>query len=128
MEVDPIRAINNLRKSYELEDTEELRKVLVRHPKLTEFALNAAQLFAETFGQDISLRLEVLSDPDITDEPMLFAWIRTGIGVSEALRKINLLEEEWFLDEYKVGGSSISMSHGKSFRWADYISLADETK
>ena len=60
--------------------------------------LEAAEVLAERFGRRTLLSQEVTRDPE-SDESELFAYANVDLPIKDALIRLRLFDERWFLDQ-----------------------------
>jgi hypothetical protein len=91
--------LSKLDEMYLLRNTTTVRRFLQTYPRLIDVLLEAQSHLAKHFGPDPQVALEVVSDPEADDAKQLFAYIRTSLPVEAALARLDMLDEEWFLDQ-----------------------------
>lgn len=70
---------------------------LEEHPYLCPLLFEAYDRIQEHFGPRPQVTLEVVTDPEATDDRMLYAFIATRLPPEEALEKLDQFDEEWWL-------------------------------
>ncbi len=76
-----------------------VRRFIQAHPDLVDIVVEAHSQVQKHFGPGTRIALEVVRDPDAQDAEQLFAYIQTALPVDEALKRLDQLDEEWFLDQ-----------------------------
>jgi hypothetical protein len=84
---------------YLLRNAIAVHRFLQAYPRLIDVLWEAQLHLAKHFGPDPQVALEVVSDPEANGAKQLFAYIRTTLPVEAALAQLDLLDEEWFLDQ-----------------------------
>jgi hypothetical protein len=84
---------------YLLRNATAVHRFLQAYPRLIDVLREAQLHLAKHFGPDPQVALEVVSDPEVDDSKQLFAYICTSLPVDAALAQLDLLDEEWFLDQ-----------------------------
>ncbi len=88
-----------LEEIYLFREATAVRRFLQTHTRLIDVLLEAQPHLAKHFGPATQVALEVVSDPEANGAKQLFAYIRTTLPVEAALAQLDLLDEEWFLDQ-----------------------------
>lgn len=84
---------------YSVRDASKVYRFLQEHDELVGFLLEAYPQIEKHFGPAPQVKLQVISDPEGHGLEQLFAYIHTSLPVQEALSRLELLDEEWFLDQ-----------------------------
>jgi hypothetical protein len=84
---------------YTFRGAQEVSGFLHAHPFLAPLLLEAYNKIAKHYGPSPQVVLEVVTDPEATDDRELFVFIRTNLPPDEALSKLDQLDKEWWLDE-----------------------------
>jgi hypothetical protein len=87
---------------YQIEDWDSIGKFLIKNKDLISFLKEAAREIRKVFSDDTEIRLELIKDPEISDDIELFATILTDLSVEKALKKVNDIEDNWFLDKLEL--------------------------
>ena len=82
---------------YELKEKKEVINFLKKHPFLVSFLLEAQKKIRSYFQQE-KLILKVTYDPEIIDCVQLLLLISTNLVPDEALKKLELLDKDWWLE------------------------------
>ncbi len=88
-------------KVYSISNPKEVFRFLQEHPSLPEVVWEAAHVLRYIFGLDTPLELKLLRDPE-TGEEELFAFVHVDAPVEEALQKLDVFDDEWFLDKQGI--------------------------
>jgi len=86
-------------KLFDFARPQEVLRFLDEHTFLIPLLLEAYRKIAEVFGPASTVVLEVMTDPEAPDHRELFAFIRTSLPPDEALRKLDELDQGWWLNE-----------------------------
>lgn len=76
----------------------EVISFLWAHLFLVPLLLEAHGKIAECFGPAPEVVLEVVTDPEVENDRELFALVRTNLSPSEALYRLDRLDQEWWLE------------------------------
>lgn len=85
-------------KLYKLEDKNKIFEFLSQNRFMYNFLIEARQEIEKVFGENVSIYLTLVEEPEIFGGKGLFAYIYTDLSVEDALRKIEILDENWFLN------------------------------
>lgn len=97
-EVDESQKLAQLRNLYSLRDESTVETFLQEHTYLIGLLLEAYWYIEAYFGSFPRVFLEVVIDPEATDDCQLVAYISTTLPPDEALDKLQQLDEDWWLD------------------------------
>jgi hypothetical protein len=86
-----------VRHLYSLRKPEEVSEYLESYPFLAPLLIEAYGEIERCFGPS-TVFLEILIDPEVADDRELFAFIRTNLSPDEALKRLDRLDKEWWLD------------------------------
>ena len=75
----------------------QVAKFLRDHPFLAPLLSEAYLEIEKHFGPSPSVFLEVVTDPEATDDHMLYALIGTRLPPEDALERLDRLDEDWWL-------------------------------
>lgn len=95
------RIMGELNRNYEISNWTKVSDFLKKHPYLVGFLHEASSKIRQFFGENVQIKLELVSDPEIEDETSLFAYVFTDLSVDEALSRLRKLDDEWFLDNVR---------------------------
>jgi hypothetical protein len=87
-----------LKNLYVLRDENTIHSFLQEYAHLVDLLLEAYQHIEIYFGSNPRVFLEVVIDPEATNDRQLVAYIRTDLPPDEALSKLQQLDERWWLD------------------------------
>jgi len=85
-------------KYYLFRNRHEVLQFLQKHSFLLPLLVEAYGKIAEYFETFSSVVLEVITEPEAENDRELFAFIRTGRPVDEALARLERFDEEWWLE------------------------------
>jgi hypothetical protein len=86
-------------RGYTLRRSEEVIEFLSRHSSLLEILDEAPRQIQRHFGMGSdSLILEVVKDPEAEGDEELILFIRANLPVDQALQKLDLLDDAWWLE------------------------------
>ena len=91
--------MRSLERLYQFRRREEVLQYLADHRFLDPLLRETHGKIAEYFGPSPEVILEVVTDPEAEDDRELFAFIRTDLPPEEALRRLERLDQEWWLGE-----------------------------
>lgn len=86
---------SELRNFYSFDDEAVVIPFLIKHSDLISFLVEAGNKIQDIFGQ-VQIKLRLIYDPEISDEPKLWGEIYTELTVDDALAKLNEFDETWF--------------------------------
>ena len=75
----------------------EAAEFLNQHPHLYSVLLESVEQIHNIFGQDVELQLRFVKDPEIPNYQTLFCYIWVSMSVAEALEKLDVFEDEYYL-------------------------------
>jgi len=85
-------------KLYQLKDEVSILEFLEDNIYLVDFLIEFHKQVTNIFKDNIiTISLNLIHDPDILDENILFASIYTNLSVDDAMTKIGYLDEDWYL-------------------------------
>lgn len=90
---------------YSFRNTEEVKNFLINNKGIFSVLWSARPVLEEVFGNDVSITLEVVNDPESVDAKQLFGYINTGsFSPDEAFERLNAFDEVWFLKQFDLTG------------------------
>lgn len=92
------REVQMLEELYVFRRRMEVLRFLDVHPFLVPLLLEAYAKIGRYFEPYHEVFLEVISDPEATNDRQLFAFIGTRLPPDEALDSLEPFDEEWWLD------------------------------
>ena len=92
------RALRSIQELYALSHPADIFRFFQQHPSLAPLVWETAHVLHRVFGPYVRLSLHLVRDPETGDEE-LFAFVHLEASVEEALRKLRMFDEEWFLDQ-----------------------------
>ena len=97
--------LHKLEEMYSFRNKAAVQRFLQIHPHLIEIILEAYPYLVKHFGPNPQVMLEVVRDPEAEeDSEQLFAYILNSLPADEALKRLDKLDDEWFLGQFdRVG-------------------------
>lgn len=92
------REVTLLSRLYNIRGESEVFKFLEDKPPLISLVLEAHERIMDYFGRSTELVLEVITDPEATEDYELVIFVRTSLSPYDAFRMLEQLDEEWWLD------------------------------
>jgi len=92
------REIALLSRLYNIRRESEVFKFLEDKPAILSLVLEAHDRIRDYFGYSTELVLEVITDPEATEDYELVIFVRTSLSPDDAFTMLELLDEEWWLD------------------------------
>lgn len=92
------REVTLLSRLYNIRREPEVFKFLEDKPSLISLVLEAHERIRDYFGSSTELVLEVITDPEATEDYELVIFVRTNLSPDDASRMLEQLDEEWWLD------------------------------
>jgi len=90
---------------YQVADAPAVRRFLYQNRVLADVLVEAFPRVQEFFGPQAQMVLRVVPDREVENDEQLFAYILTSQPPDEAMRRLDALDEAWFLDQLdRVGG------------------------
>lgn len=89
--------VKELERLYSVRDPIQVRTFLSEHAFLVPL-LDAAHDIATRYFAPLSLALEVIADPDSTDDQQLVLFVVLQSTPAEAFAKLQRFDDEWWLD------------------------------
>jgi len=87
-----------LSRDYGVRNDSNLAEFLGEHPDLFGLLRQARQKIREYFGSDAEVQLDLTADPDDRSSRELFLRIISKLRTKDALRILDRLDEEWWLN------------------------------
>ena len=100
----------DLGERYVFRDWERVQAYLAAHPHLVTILREADPEITKRFGEGTKVSLDVEDDPEITEEPMLFGFIRTSRSAKDALDLLHQLDREWWISRYMEANDQLLFS------------------
>ncbi len=98
--------IQSLERLYTFRRPEEVSGFLEAHSFLIPLLFEAHRQIEKYFGPYPQVFLEVVTDPEATDDRELAAFIRTNLPPDEALNRLERFDEGWWLEaSHKARGN-----------------------
>lgn len=92
------REVTLLSRLYNIRRESEVFKFLEDKPFIISLVLEAHERIRDYFGSSTELVLEVITDPEATEDYELVIFVRTSLSPDDAFSMLELLDEEWWLD------------------------------
>lgn len=89
--------IEPLSRLYEFRESGAVAAFLDEHPFLLELLTEARERIREHFGQDSTVSLEVLADPEAQENRELVAYVQTRLAPNDAWECLRCLDQSWWL-------------------------------
>ena len=93
------QSLRRIEELYSLNDRSTVKRFISNYPELANLLIEAFPHVQYHFGSYPDVELEVIRDPESDNFEELFAYIRTPLPPEAALKKLDQLDEEWFLDQ-----------------------------
>lgn len=90
--------VESLARLFSFRNPTEVVGFLRKHPFLIDLLEKVHPEVQKHFGPNPKIFLEVVIDPEATDDRQLFAFIQTTLSVEEANKRLEQLDEDWWLD------------------------------
>jgi len=101
--------ITRLEQIYSFRQDEAVKRFLEKNSAIVLLLLEAKSVRDHFFGTGIDISLEVVSDPEATNNSQLFGYIHTpGLPPDVALERINAMDEAWFLKKFEQTGGQFN--------------------
>lgn len=91
------RLLSKLSNKYVLRKSLAVISFIEEHQELVYLLDEAYEEIRKYFSSE-DLRLELVSDPEIAEDQQLFVYIFTALPVTDALKKLDKFDEQWWLD------------------------------
>lgn len=96
-------SIEGLGLVYEFQDPDAVVEFLLGNDFLIELLEEAYPNIVTRFGQNFSVNLELVYDPESGDGPELFGFVSTTLRPEEAMKRLDMFDEEWWLEKSSQG-------------------------
>ncbi len=90
--------IEQVEQHFQMRDADEVRSFLRENPEVTQIILDSLEPLTRIFVEIEQLVLEVFRDPEEQGNCELVCSIVTRLTAEEALEKLDMFDEQWFLD------------------------------
>lgn len=99
-------AVADIERQYVLHDAQTVRKYLRSHPFLVPLLQEAYGEIERCFGNNLSVVLEVVVDPEIPNYRKLWVLMQIGREPGAARAKLDCLDDQWWLPQsHRANGS-----------------------
>jgi hypothetical protein len=92
------RELTSLSRLYNIRRESEVFEILEDKPSLIPLVVEAHKRIRDYFGSSTELVLEVVTDPEATEDYELVIFVRTNLSPDDTFSKLEQLDEEWWLD------------------------------
>lgn len=82
---------------YSVRDPGRIEDFVHQRPLITKVLADAIDELPKYFGPQPDVVLERVIDPEFEEDDQLFAYIRTSLSADDALKRLERLDEDWFL-------------------------------
>ena len=97
--------IAKLEAKYTLRNSNEIRMFLIEHKQVLSVLWDARSIVEEFFGNDVSIDLELVNDPESYNSKQLFGYINAkSLSPDEAFERLSAFDEAWFLKQLDLTG------------------------
>jgi hypothetical protein len=97
--------IAKLETKYTFRNSNEVKNFLMNHKRVLSVLWDARPVLEEFFGNNISIALEVVCDPETNNAEQLFGYINAGsFSPDEAFERLNAFDDVWFLKQFDLIG------------------------
>ena len=97
--------IAKLESIYTFRNPVDVKKFLIDNKRIFSVLWDARPVVEEFFGNNISISLEVVNDPEAENIKQLFGYINvTAFPPEEAFERFNMFDETWFLKQFDLTG------------------------
>ncbi len=90
--------IRTLQQRYTFRNPQQVSSFLQAHSFLVPLLFEASSHIEQHFRSNQQVFLQVVTDPEAADDRELFIFIGTNLQPDDALDKLDLLDDEWWLD------------------------------
>lgn len=97
--------IAKLESIYTFRNSDEVKKFLIDNKRICSVLWDTRPVVDEFFGNNVSIALEVVNDPESANVKQLFAYINAGaLSSDEAFERLSAFDEVWFLKQFDLTG------------------------
>ncbi|PXF61753.1 MAG: hypothetical protein C4B59_02555 [Candidatus Methanogaster sp.] len=94
----PTSDLRKLEQHYIFRNQSEVMNFAVNNSSLLQPLHEAYDQIRNYFGESVQAVLEVVTDPEFVEDQELVIYIRTDISPDEALKKLEQIDNAWWLD------------------------------
>lgn len=94
----PTSDLRKLEQRYIFRNQSEVMDFAVNNSFLLQPLHEACEQIREYFGNSAQAILEVITDPEFVEDQELVIFIRTNLSPDEAFKKLEQIDDEWWLD------------------------------
>ncbi|MBN1580542.1 MAG: hypothetical protein JXA89_07545 [Anaerolineae bacterium] len=91
-----LESLNQISSLYQSENPEAVQGFLSPRPDLIPVLIEAYDLIKAYFGDQPTIQLKLVRDPEFPVLQKLFAYIQTDLPVSEAMTLADQIDDDWF--------------------------------
>lgn len=92
------RELTLLSRLYNIRRESEVFEFLEDKPSLISLVVKAHERIRDYFGSSTELVLEVITDPEASEDYELVIFVHTNLSPDDAFSKLEQLDEGWWLD------------------------------
>lgn len=97
--------IAKMETKYIFRNSDEVKNFLLNHKQILSVLWDAHPVLEGFFGNNVSIALEVVHDPETVNAKQLFGYINAGsFSPDEAFERLNAFDEAWFLKQFDLTG------------------------
>ncbi|MBU4224946.1 MAG: hypothetical protein KKC71_03910 [Chloroflexi bacterium] len=97
--------IAKLESIYTFRNSDAVKKFLIDNKRIFSVLWDTRPVVEEFFGNDASIALEVVNDPESANVKQLFGYINAGaLSSEEAFERLSAFDEVWFLKQFDLTG------------------------
>jgi hypothetical protein len=97
--------IASLEAKYKFRNSVEIKGFLMEHKQTLSVLWNARSVVEEFFGNNVSITLEVVHDPEAENAKQLFGYINAApLSPDETFERFTAFDETWFLKQFELTG------------------------
>jgi hypothetical protein len=103
--------LTDVQTMYDVPDIAAVRGYVQARPHLVPLLARLQPEIARYFGGQTRAKLEMLRDPEGgSGSGLLYALIVSQVGIEETLRRSDLLDENWWVDESLAAEGDLALS------------------
>lgn len=95
---------------FRFENRRAVPTFIKAHPVVVNVLLEAFPKLTTLFGEDATIVLRLVEEPDDPGEPELFGVVQTTLAPDEALRRLYVFDSEWWLEQSLRTKSSLNFN------------------
>jgi hypothetical protein len=103
--------IAQLETKYNFRNSNEVKNFLSDHKRILSVLWDAQPVVEEFFGNDVSIALELVNDPESASAKQLFGYINAeALSPDEAFERLSAFDEVWFLKQFDLIGGLLNFN------------------